>query len=184
MKMCHMIDLDWLTFQWSSSKWISPGVSISENLMKRAHSSRTISPAWKGQDPSREKPAGLPGLMEWHGLCVIYFREYLNSSLGDFMLQGGCDIVPSYPSWSIRSTSSTQHGTEAVLMILLENKQNFQDLKSRHVLCVWKNEQQQNYITQVLFNIQFGSIFHTFHNPTFFSGHLMCFFGVFMTSLG
>eukprot|EP00069_Balaena_mysticetus_P018600 bmy_11565T0 len=62
--------------------------------------------------------------------------------------------------------------------------QTYQDAESRQVLAAWMKERQElRCITKALFNAQFGSIFRTFHNPTYFSRRLVRFSDLYMASL-
>lgn len=66
---------------------------------------------------------------------------------------------------------------------LLERMQTYQDAESRQVLAAWMKERQElRCITKALFNAQFGSIFRTFHNPTYFSRRLVRFSDLYMAS--
>ncbi|XP_073086806.1 5'-nucleotidase domain-containing protein 2 isoform X3 [Manis javanica] len=59
-----------------------------------------------------------------------------------------------------------------------------QDSESRQVLAAWMKERQElRCVTKALFNAQFGSIFRTFHNPTYFSRRLVRFSDLYMASL-
>ncbi|XP_042307672.1 5'-nucleotidase domain-containing protein 2-like isoform X2 [Sceloporus undulatus] len=67
---------------------------------------------------------------------------------------------------------------------LLERMQMFQDPESQQVLQDWMKERQElRALTKNLFNPQFGSIFRTCHNPTYFSRRLCRFSDVYMASL-
>ncbi|KAG8129921.1 hypothetical protein E2320_016576 [Naja naja] len=67
---------------------------------------------------------------------------------------------------------------------LLERMQMFQDSESQQVLQDWMKERQElRALTKNLFNPQFGSIFRTCHNPTYFSRRLCRFSDVYMASL-
>lgn len=88
--------------------------------------------------------------------------------------------------------------------------QTYQDAESQQVLAAWMKERQElrwagwgrkgsqphsccacssapclflRCITKALFNAQFGSIFRTFHNPTYFSRRLVRFSDLYMASL-
>lgn len=89
--------------------------------------------------------------------------------------------------------------------------QTYQDAESQQVLAAWLKERQElrwamggagrayphrgswapssalclphRCITKALFNAQFGSIFRTFHNPTYFSRRLVRFSDLYMASL-
>uniref|UniRef100_A0A8C9IGN3 Uncharacterized protein n=1 Tax=Piliocolobus tephrosceles TaxID=591936 RepID=A0A8C9IGN3_9PRIM len=75
----------------------------------------------------------------------------------------------------ISNTEQYMHSLtwQQALTGLLERMQTYQDAESRQLRC----------ITKALFNAQFGSIFHTFHNPTYFSRRLVRFSDLYMASL-
>ncbi|XP_056380121.1 5'-nucleotidase domain-containing protein 2 isoform X2 [Hyla sarda] len=60
----------------------------------------------------------------------------------------------------------------------------YQDAESKQVLMEWMKERQElRSITKNLFNPQFGSIFRTYHNPTYFSRRLIRFSDIYMASI-
>uniref|UniRef100_A0A2K6QQ70 5'-nucleotidase domain containing 2 n=1 Tax=Rhinopithecus roxellana TaxID=61622 RepID=A0A2K6QQ70_RHIRO len=113
-------------------------------------------------------------LTEWRGPRVLYFGDHLYSDLADLMLRHGWRTGAIIPELE----------REIPLTGLLERMQTYQDTESRQVLAAWMKERQElRCITKALFNVQFGSIFRTFHNPTYFSRRLVRFSGLYMASL-
>ncbi|KAL4675574.1 hypothetical protein H8959_009719 [Pygathrix nigripes] len=129
-------------------------------------------------------------LTEWRGPRVLYFGDHLYSDLADLMLRHGWRtgaIIPELER-EIRIINTEQYihslTWQQALTGLLERMQTYQDAESRQVLAAWMKERQElRCLTKALFNVQFGSIFRTFHNPTYFSRRLMRFSDLYMASL-
>uniref|UniRef100_A0A8P4KAK3 5'-nucleotidase domain-containing protein 2 n=1 Tax=Dicentrarchus labrax TaxID=13489 RepID=A0A8P4KAK3_DICLA len=67
---------------------------------------------------------------------------------------------------------------------LMERLQTHRDPESKQVFQEWQSEREElRVMTKNLFNPQFGSIFRTCHNPTYFSRRLCRFSDLYMTSL-
>lgn len=67
---------------------------------------------------------------------------------------------------------------------LIEDHQDYEAEETMAVLNEWMRERDQlrNDIKRV-FNEQFGSVFRTYHNPTYFSRRLFRFADVYMSSI-
>ncbi|KAG7221326.1 hypothetical protein INR49_017334 [Caranx melampygus] len=107
----------------------------------------------------KRKPVRLLRLTGWRGSKVLYFGDHLYSDLADLMLRHGwrtAAIVPELEQETkVVSTGDTSR---------LDSKQVFQE---------WQKEREElRVMTKNLFNPQFGSIFRTCHNPTYFSRRL------------
>uniref|UniRef100_UPI00398F1EC4 5'-nucleotidase domain-containing protein 2-like isoform X1 n=1 Tax=Pristiophorus japonicus TaxID=55135 RepID=UPI00398F1EC4 len=129
-------------------------------------------------------------LTGWGGAKVLYFGDHLYSDLADLMLQHGWRtgaIVPELDTEiSIINTEQFTHGLTwlQALTGLLERLQVYQDAESKQVLHEWLKERQELMsLTKNLFNPQFGSIFRTYHNPTYFSRRLCRFSDIYMSSI-
>ncbi|XP_038627648.1 5'-nucleotidase domain-containing protein 2 [Tachyglossus aculeatus] len=129
-------------------------------------------------------------LTGWRGSRVLYFGDHLYSDLADLMLRHGWRtgaIVPELETEiRIINTEQYMHSLtwQQALTGLLERMQMHQDEKSRQVLMAWMRERQEmRSLTKNLFNPQFGSIFRTFHNPTYFSRRLVRFSDLYMSSI-
>ncbi|XP_025771745.1 5'-nucleotidase domain-containing protein 2 [Puma concolor] len=129
-------------------------------------------------------------LTEWRGPRVLYFGDHLYSDLADLMLRHGWRTGAIIPELEreirIINTEQYMHSLtwQQALTGLLERMQTYQDAESQQVLAAWMKERQElRCITKALFNAQFGSIFRTFHNPTYFSRRLVRFSDLYMASL-
>ncbi|XP_067855202.1 5'-nucleotidase domain-containing protein 2-like [Heptranchias perlo] len=129
-------------------------------------------------------------LTDWRGSKVLYFGDHLYSDLADLMLRHGWRtgaIVPELDTEiSIINTEQFTHGLTwlQALTGLLERLQVYQDAESKQVLNEWVKERQELMsVTKNLFNPQFGSIFRTYHNPTYFSRRLCRFSDIYMSSI-
>uniref|UniRef100_A0A8C3LN32 5'-nucleotidase domain containing 2 n=1 Tax=Chrysolophus pictus TaxID=9089 RepID=A0A8C3LN32_CHRPC len=126
-------------------------------------------------------------LTGWRGSKVLYFGDHLYSDLADLMLRHGWRtgaIVPELETEiRIINTEQYMHSLtwQQALTGLLERMQMYQDAESKQVLLEWMKERQEiRSLTKNLFNPQFGSIFRTFHNPTYFSRRLVRFSDIYM----
>ncbi|XP_010150553.1 PREDICTED: 5'-nucleotidase domain-containing protein 2-like [Eurypyga helias] len=129
-------------------------------------------------------------LTGWRGSKVLYFGDHLYSDLADLMLRHGWRtgaIVPELETEiRIINTEQYMHSLtwQQALTGLLERMQMYQDAESKQVLLEWMKERQEiRSLTKNLFNPQFGSIFRTFHNPTYFSRRLVRFSDIYMDSI-
>ncbi|XP_072124267.1 5'-nucleotidase domain-containing protein 3 isoform X2 [Mobula birostris] len=129
-------------------------------------------------------------LTGWIGSKVLYFGDHIYSDLADLTLKHGWRtgaIVPELRS-EIK-TMNTEEYNEVVVWLqgltgLLERVQVYEDAESRMVLQEWIKERNQlRELTKTIFNPQFGSIFRTHHNPTYFSRRLSRFADIYMASL-
>ncbi|KAM9074424.1 5'-nucleotidase domain-containing protein 2 isoform 1-T1 [Megaptera novaeangliae] len=208
---CRPVCLGW-GHPLADGQAFQPTLGLSENLMRRAHCIGTVSPAWKRARSIGRKwlpgPAIGPlcavlsssvkegnlfdflRLTEWRGPRVLYFGDHLYSDLADLMLRHGWRTGAIIPELEreirIINTEQYMHSLtwQQALTGLLERMQTYQDAESRQVLATWMKERQElRCITKALFNAQFGSIFRTFHNPTYFSRRLVRFSDLYMASL-
>ncbi|XP_070793142.1 5'-nucleotidase domain-containing protein 2 [Pituophis catenifer annectens] len=129
-------------------------------------------------------------LTGWRGSKVLYFGDHLYSDLADLMLRHGWRtgaIVPELETEiRIINTEQYMHSLtwQQALTGLLERMQMYQDAESKQVLLEWMKERQEiRSLAKNLFNPQFGSIFRTFHNPTYFSRRLIRFSDIYMASI-
>ncbi|XP_053328740.1 5'-nucleotidase domain-containing protein 2 [Spea bombifrons] len=129
-------------------------------------------------------------LTGWRGSKVLYFGDHLYSDLADLMLRHGWRtgaIVPELET-ETKIVNTEQYSQSLTwlqaLTGLLERMQNFHDAESQQVLQDWMKERHElRAMTKNLFNPQFGSIFRTCHNPTYFSRRLCRFSDVYMASI-
>ncbi|XP_033875561.3 5'-nucleotidase domain-containing protein 2-like isoform X1 [Acipenser ruthenus] len=126
----------------------------------------------------------------WRGSKVLYFGDHLYSDLADLMLRHGWRtgaIVPELHT-EIRIVNTEQYLHTLTwlqaLTGLLERMQLHQDAESQTILLEWMKERHElRSVTKNLFNPQFGSIFRTYHNPTYFSRRLCRFSDLYMASI-
>lgn len=129
-------------------------------------------------------------LTGWRGSRVLYFGDHLYSDLADLMLRHGWRtgaIVPELET-ETKIVNTEQYSQSLTwlqaLTGLLERMQVHRDSQSQEILRDWLKERQElRAITKNLFNPQFGSIFRTCHNPTYFSRRLCRFSDLYMASL-
>ncbi|CAL8275657.1 unnamed protein product [Boreogadus saida] len=129
-------------------------------------------------------------LTGWRGSKVLYFGDHLYSDLADLMLRHGWRtgaIVPELIH-ETKVVNTKQYALSLTwlqaLTGLLERMQIHRDPESQKVLQEWMKEREElRAVTKNLFNPQFGSIFRTSHNPTFFSRRLCRFSDVYMASI-
>ncbi|XP_068111114.1 5'-nucleotidase domain-containing protein 2 [Hyperolius riggenbachi] len=129
-------------------------------------------------------------LTGWRGSKVLYFGDHIYSDLADLMLRHGWRtgaIVPELET-EIRTINTEQYmhslTWQQALTGLLERMQMHRDAESKQVLQEWIRERQElRSVTKNLFNPQFGSIFRTYHNPTYFSRRLIRFSDIYMASI-
>ncbi|GCB79703.1 5'-nucleotidase domain-containing protein 3 [Scyliorhinus torazame] len=129
-------------------------------------------------------------LTGWTGSKVLYFGDHIYSDLADLTLKHGWRtgaIIPELRS-EIKTMNTEQYSQVVVwlqgLTGLLERMQVYEDAESRMVLQEWIKERNElREMTKTIFNPQFGSIFRTHHNPTYFSRRLSRFADIYMASL-
>uniref|UniRef100_A0A2K6DG47 5'-nucleotidase domain containing 2 n=1 Tax=Macaca nemestrina TaxID=9545 RepID=A0A2K6DG47_MACNE len=122
-------------------------------------------------------------LTEWRGPRVLYFGDHLYSDLVDLMLRHGWRrgaFIPELEREMLHALAEWQQALRG----LLERMQTYQDAESRQVLAARMKERQElRCVTKAMFSAQFGSIFRTFHNPTYFLRCLVHFSDLYMASL-
>uniref|UniRef100_A0A2K6UXL8 5'-nucleotidase domain containing 3 n=1 Tax=Saimiri boliviensis boliviensis TaxID=39432 RepID=A0A2K6UXL8_SAIBB len=129
-------------------------------------------------------------LTGWRGSRVLYFGDHIYSDLADLTLKHGWRtgaIIPELRS-ELRIMNTEQYiQTVAWLQTLtglLEQMQVHRDAESQLVLQEWKKERKEmREMTKSFFNAQFGSLFRTDQNPTYFLRRLSRFADIYMASL-
>ncbi|KAK6303451.1 hypothetical protein J4Q44_G00259050 [Coregonus suidteri] len=129
-------------------------------------------------------------LTGWRGSSVLYFGDHLYSDLADLMLRHGWRTGAIVPELDLETkVVNTEQYAQSLTWLqaltgLLERMQMHRDSQSREVLQDWLKEREELRLrTKNLFNPQFGSIFRTCHNPTYFSRRLCRFSDVYMASI-
>ncbi|MGH0134450.1 UNVERIFIED_CONTAM: hypothetical protein FKN15_013538 [Acipenser sinensis] len=129
-------------------------------------------------------------LTGWRGSKVLYFGDHLYSDLADLMLRHGWKTGAIVPELEVETkVVNTEQYAQSLTWLqaltgLLERMQVHRDAESQKVLQDWLKEREElRAVTKNLFNPQFGSIFRTCHNPTYFSRRLCRFSDLYMASL-
>ncbi|KAG9270350.1 5'-nucleotidase domain-containing protein 2-like [Astyanax mexicanus] len=129
-------------------------------------------------------------LTGWRGSKVLYFGDHLYSDLADLMLRHGWRTGAIVPELELETkVVNTEQYAQSLTWLqaltgLLERMQMYRDPGSREVLQEWLKEREElRARTKNLFNPQFGSIFRTCHNPTYFSRRLCRFSDLYMASI-
>ncbi|KAI1888014.1 hypothetical protein AGOR_G00180680 [Albula goreensis] len=129
-------------------------------------------------------------LTGWRGSSVLYFGDHIYSDLADLTLKHGWRtgaIIPELrKEIKIMNTEEYIHTVTWLqsLTSLVERMQVHRDLASQAVLREWiKEREEMRSRTKDIFNSQFGSLFRTYHNPTYFSRRLSRFADIYMASL-
>ncbi|XP_017577907.1 5'-nucleotidase domain-containing protein 2 [Pygocentrus nattereri] len=129
-------------------------------------------------------------LTGWRGSKVLYFGDHLYSDLADLMLRHGWRTGAIVPELEVETkVVNTEQYAQSLTWLqaltgLLERMQMYRDAESKKVLQDWLKEREElRAVTKNLFNPQFGSIFRTCHNPTYFSRRLCRFSDLYMASI-
>ncbi|XP_047644114.1 5'-nucleotidase domain-containing protein 3 isoform X2 [Phacochoerus africanus] len=129
-------------------------------------------------------------LTGWRGSKVLYFGDHIYSDLADLTLKHGWRtgaIIPELRS-ELKIMNTEQYIQTMTwlqtLTGLLEQMQVHRDAVSQMVLQEWKKERKEmREMTKGFFNAQFGSLFRTDQNPTYFLRRLSRFADIYMASL-
>ncbi|TNN82080.1 5'-nucleotidase domain-containing protein 3 [Liparis tanakae] len=129
-------------------------------------------------------------LTGWRGSKVLYFGDHIYSDLADLTLKHGWRtgaIIPELrKEIKIMNTEEYMHMMAwlQALTGLIEQMQVHRDAASQAVVEEWIQEREgMRSQTKDIFNPQFGSLFRTYHNPTYFSRRLSRFADIYMASI-
>uniref|UniRef100_A0A7N6F9P2 5'-nucleotidase domain containing 3 n=1 Tax=Anabas testudineus TaxID=64144 RepID=A0A7N6F9P2_ANATE len=129
-------------------------------------------------------------LTGWRGSKVLYFGDHIYSDLADLTLKHGWRtgaIIPELrKEIKIMNTEQYVHMMTwlQALTGLIEQMQVHRDPASQAVVGEWiKEREAMRPQTKDIFNAQFGSLFRTYHNPTYFSRRLSRFADIYMASI-
>ncbi|XP_061899054.1 5'-nucleotidase domain-containing protein 3 [Entelurus aequoreus] len=129
-------------------------------------------------------------LTGWSGSKVLYFGDHIYSDLADLTLRHGWRtgaIIPELrKEIKIINTEQYAHTISwmQALTGLIEQMQVHRDEASQAVVEEWIREREaMRPHTKDMFNPQFGSLFRTYHNPTYFSRRLSRFADIYMASI-
>ncbi|XP_012256131.1 5'-nucleotidase domain-containing protein 3 isoform X2 [Athalia rosae] len=132
----------------------------------------------------------LQDMTGWRGHQVLYFGDHPYSDLADVTLEHGwrTGAIINELTHEIENLNDPQFKMNAnwlqMLTALIEDHQDYENEEAMAQLNEWVRERDQlrNDIKRV-FNQQFGSVFRTYHNPTYFSRRLFRFADVYMSSI-
>ncbi|XP_020283486.1 5'-nucleotidase domain-containing protein 3 [Pseudomyrmex gracilis] len=132
----------------------------------------------------------LQDMTEWRGHQVLYFGDHPYSDLADVTLEHGwrTGAIIQELTHEIETLNDPKFKENAnwlqMLTGLIEEHQDYEGPDVQDVLDEWMKERDQlrNEIKSV-FNKQFGSVFRTYHNPTYFSRRLFRFADIYMSSI-
>lgn len=132
----------------------------------------------------------LQDLTGWRGHSVLYFGDHPYSDLADVTLEHGwrTGAIISELAHEIHTLNNEDFKTNAnwlqMLTQLIEDYQDNESEDARAVLHSWMEERDniRNY-TKRVFNEQFGSVFRTYHNPTYFSRRLFRFADIYTSNI-
>ncbi|KAM9814374.1 5'-nucleotidase domain-containing protein 3 [Syngnathus typhle] len=129
-------------------------------------------------------------LTGWRGSKVLYFGDHIYSDLADLTLKHGWRTGAIIPELRkeikimntevyVRTVSWMQ-----ALTGLIQQMQVHGDPAAQAVVEEWKREREaMRPHAKEMFNPQFGSLFRTYHNPTYFSRRLSRFADIYMASI-
>lgn len=124
----------------------------------------------------------LESLTGWCGSSVLYFGDHPYSDLADVTLEHGwrtgaiIDELTSEIDKLNRVEFKKNANWLQMLTQLIEDVQDDESQNSQEAVRRWMLERDELRLhTKKIFNDQFGSVFRTFHNPTYFSRRLFRF---------
>ncbi|XP_063219796.1 5'-nucleotidase domain-containing protein 2 isoform X4 [Bacillus rossius redtenbacheri] len=132
----------------------------------------------------------LQDMTGWRGQQVLYFGDHPYSDLADATLEHGwrtgAIIRELAHEIEMLNLESFKHDVNWLQMLtqLIEDYQNVEGQSEVRVLAEWINEKEDlRQKTKRLFNEQFGSVFRTYHNPTYFSRRLFRFADIYTANI-
>ncbi|XP_071085727.1 5'-nucleotidase domain-containing protein 3-like [Haliotis cracherodii] len=126
----------------------------------------------------------------WYGSRVLYFGDHVYSDLADPSLRHGWRTGAIIPELEAEIEQQNDPAYKSAvrwlvsLQQLIEKHQCQDSPEQREVIQAWLKERDdlRNY-TKGVFNPRFGSLFRTYHNPTYFTRRLARFADMYMSSL-
>ncbi|CAG5122824.1 unnamed protein product, partial [Candidula unifasciata] len=126
----------------------------------------------------------------WYGPKVLYFGDHVYSDLADPSLKYGWRtgaIIPELEAEIQKQNSEVYKANVrwlVALQHLIDEMQHQNSSESTEVINSWLEERNElRKLTKSLFNPHFGSLFRTYHNPTYFFRRLARFADIYMSSL-
>ncbi|XP_012275020.1 5'-nucleotidase domain-containing protein 3 isoform X2 [Orussus abietinus] len=132
----------------------------------------------------------LQDMTGWRGHQVLYFGDHPYSDLADVTLEHGwrTGAIIKELTHEIETLNDPKFKENAnwlqMLTGLIEDNQDYEGEEAQAQLAEWMKERDElrDAIKRV-FNKQFGSVFRTYHNPTYFSRRLFRFADIYMSSI-
>ncbi|CAG9581570.1 unnamed protein product [Danaus chrysippus] len=144
----------------------------------------------------------LQELTGWSGHQVLYFGDHPYSDLADVTLEHGwrTGAIINELTHEINTLNTETFKRNAnwlqMLTQLIEDHQDYKDPEAMQVIADWMAERdylskatdlRKEWIgrnsTKSVFNKQFGSVFRTYHNPTYFSRRLFRFADIYTSNI-
>ncbi|EDO41423.1 predicted protein, partial [Nematostella vectensis] len=126
----------------------------------------------------------------WYGPSVLYFGDHVYSDLKDPVLHHGWRTGAVIPELEreIQTTNLPEYQKSVVWLFTLQDLIAEIQVHDREeilsTLEEWKAERRQlRTKLKTLFNPHFGSVFRTYHNPTYFTRRLVRFADIYMSSV-
>ncbi|XP_064547967.1 5'-nucleotidase domain-containing protein 3 isoform X1 [Drosophila montana] len=132
----------------------------------------------------------LQELKGWRGHSVLYFGDHPYSDLADVTLKHSwrTGAIISELAHEIKTLNRVDFKMSAnwlqMLTQLIEDTQDEESEAAQVCLRDWMDERDQlRNATKNVFNEQFGSVFRTYHNPTYFSRRLFRFADIYTSDI-
>ncbi|XP_066255443.1 5'-nucleotidase domain-containing protein 3 [Euwallacea similis] len=132
----------------------------------------------------------LQELTGWRGHQVLYFGDHPYSDLADVTLEHGwrTGAIITELTHEIATLNNPDFKKNAnwlqMLTQLIEDHQDCEDPEEQVILAKWMAERDRlRHEIKYVFNKQFGSVFRTYHNPTYFSRRLFRFADIYTSNL-
>ncbi|XP_077988251.1 5'-nucleotidase domain-containing protein 3-like [Glandiceps talaboti] len=185
--MNFIIGPDWLDlFEIVVTNARKPHFFSDSNRPFRHFDRHKKSPQWQKVFEFKKGQVYLEGNLEqlhlmtgWVGSSVLYFGDHVYSDLADPCLRHGWRtgaIIPELEP-EINTMNSSEFKETVTWLVglqnLIENEQIHDSPECQAVIQEWLEERNQLRVkAKEVFNPQFGSLFRTYHNPTYFSRRL------------
>ncbi|XP_039290743.1 5'-nucleotidase domain-containing protein 3 isoform X1 [Nilaparvata lugens] len=134
--------------------------------------------------------AQLQDMTGWRGSEVLYFGDHPYSDLADVTLEHGwrTGAIISELTHEIETLNNVEFKKNVnwlqMLTQLIEDWQDHEDAATIAAVNEWIKERDQlRQDIKCVFNEQFGSVFRTYHNPTYFSRRLFRFADIYTSSV-
>ncbi|XP_004444446.3 5'-nucleotidase domain-containing protein 3 isoform X2 [Drosophila pseudoobscura] len=156
----------------------------------RSHLWDRVSKLEKGKIYYEGSVRQLQELKGWRGHSVLYFGDHPYSDLADVTLKHSwrTGAIISELAHEIKTLNREDFKMSAnwlqMLTQLIEDTQDDESEPAQACLREWMEERDQlRNKTKNVFNEQFGSVFRTYHNPTYFSRRLFRFADIYTSDI-